>query len=273
MTHAIRHPQRPQRRDHARPGHPRAGDRPGLPQARPARHVAQPGDVRRRDRLGADHRAVAPRLRSPARAGARLRAADQSSGCGSPCCSPTSPKPWPKAAARRRRRRCGSASTETMAKRAAGDRRQSAPDCSRSCRRPTLRAGRHRRWSRPATSSPRDGEVIEGVASVERGGDHRRIGAGHPRERRRPLGGHRRHPGAVRPDHGAHHRSPGPHLPRPHDRAGRRRDAAEDAERDRAQHPARRADDHLRARGRDDPDLRRLCRRRRCPCWCWSRCS
>ena len=34
----------------------------------------------------------------------------------------------------------------------------------------------------------------------ERGGDHRQVGAGHPRVRRRPLGGHRRHPGAVRLD-------------------------------------------------------------------------
>ena len=37
-------------------------------------------------------------------------------------------------------------------------------------------------------------------------GDHRRVGAGHPRERRRPLGGHRRHQGALRPDRRAHHR-------------------------------------------------------------------
>ncbi len=43
----------------------------------------------------------------------------------------------------------------------------------------------------------------------QRGGDHRRIGAGHPRIGRRPLGGHRRHPGALRLDQGAHHRGPG----------------------------------------------------------------
>ena len=41
-----------------------------------------------------------------------------------------------------------------------------------------------------------------------------------------------------------------PGLPRPHDRAGRRRRAAEDAERDRADDPARRPDDHLPDRGR-----------------------
>ena len=95
----------------------------------------------------------------------------------------------------------------------------------------------------------------------QRGGDHRRIGAGHPRERRRPLGRHRRHRGHLRLDQGAHHRGAGLDLSRPHDRAGRRRRAAEDAERDRAQHPARRHDDHLRLRRRDDPELCLLCRR------------
>ena len=44
---------------------------------------------------------------------------------------------------------------------------------------------------------PGDGEVIEGVATVDEFGDHRRIRAGHPRERRRPVGGHRRHQGVV----------------------------------------------------------------------------
>ena len=95
----------------------------------------------------------------------------------------------------------------------------------------------------------------------QRGGDHRRIGAGHPRVRRRPLGRHRRHAGAVRLDPRAHHGGAGLDLPRPHDQAGRRRRAAEDAERDRAQHPAGRPDHHLRVRDRDDPELRRLCRR------------
>ncbi len=56
------------------------------------------------------------------------------------------------------------------------------------------------------------GEVIPGDGDVDRGhrhrrrvGDHRRVGAGDPRVRRRPLGGHRRHPGAVRLDRGPHH--------------------------------------------------------------------
>ena len=53
---------------------------------------------------------------------------------------------------------------------------------------------------------PSDGDVIEGVASVNEVGDHRRIRAGHPRKRRRPLGGHRRHACHVRLDQGADHR-------------------------------------------------------------------
>ena len=96
----------------------------------------------------------------------------------------------------------------------------------------------------------------------QRGRHHRRIRAGDPRIRRRPLGGHRRHPGAVRLDPRPHHRGARLDLPRPHDQAGRRRRAAEDAERDRAQHPAGRPDHHLRVRDRDHPELRGLCRRR-----------
>ena len=97
----------------------------------------------------------------------------------------------------------------------------------------------------------------------QRGRDHRRIRAGHPRIRRRPLGRYRRHSGAVRLDQGAHHRGAGLDLPRSHDQAGRRRRAPEDAERDRAQHPARRPDHHLRVRDRDDSELRGLRRRHR----------
>ena len=40
---------------------------------------------------------------------------------------------------------------------------------------------------------PADGEVIEGIASVDEFCDHWRVGARDPRERRRPLGRHRRH--------------------------------------------------------------------------------
>ena len=93
-------------------------------------------------------------------------------------------------------------------------------------------------------------------------GDHRRVRTRDPRVRRRSLGRHRRHARALRPDRRPHHCRTGRELPRPDDRARRRRRAAEDAERDRAQHPARRADDHLPARGRHAAAVRRLLRRR-----------
>ncbi len=93
---------------------------------------------------------------------------------------------------------------------------------------------------------PSDGEVIEGVASVDEFGYHRRIRAGHSRERRRPLGGNGRHAGHVGLAEGTDHGRPRIDLSRPHDRARRRRGAAENPERDRAQYPARRHDADLR---------------------------
>ena len=126
---------------------------------------------------------------------------------------------------------------------------------------------------------PADGDVVEGVASVNESGHHRRERAGHPRERRRPQLGHRRHPGALRLDRRASHRQPGRGLPRPHDRAGRGRQAAEDAERDRARHPARGADHRLPARHGDAAAVLALQRRRRpgrarrSPSPCSWRCS
>ena len=76
---------------------------------------------------------------------------------------------------------------------------------------------------------PSDGEVIEGIAQRRRVGDHRRVGAGHPRVGRRPLGRDGRHPGAVRRDRRAHHGSCRRDVPRPDDRARRGVRAQEDA--------------------------------------------
>ena len=62
---------------------------------------------------------------------------------------------------------------------------------------------------------------------------------------RRPLGRDRRHARALRPDQGPHHLQSGRDFPGPHDRAGGRRRAPEDAQRNRAEHPAGRPDHHL----------------------------
>ena len=79
---------------------------------------------------------------------------------------------------------------------------------------------------------------------------HRRVGPGHPRVRRRPVRGHRRHEGAVGPDHRADHLQARRDVHRPDDRPGRGRVAAEDAERGRAERAARLADADLRDGGR-----------------------
>ena len=120
------------------------------------------------------------------------------SGSGSPCCSPISPRRWPKAAARRRPTRCGGRRPRPSPTR-------SAPtDRTRSCRRRrcarATRAGRGRRGH----SRRRRDHRGRRVGGRER--HHRRVGAGHPRIGRRPFGGDRRHQGAVRLDSGAHHR-------------------------------------------------------------------
>ncbi len=92
---------------------------------------------------------------------------------------------------------------------------------------------------------PGDGEVVEGIASVDESGHHRRVGPGHPGVGRRLQLGHRRHQGALRLDQGAHLRRPRPELPGQDDRPGGRGGAPEDPQRDRPVHPAHRPDHHL----------------------------
>ena len=89
-------------------------------------------------------------------------------------------------------------------------------------------------------------------------GDHRRVGARDPRVRRRPQRRHRRHPRALGPDRRRDHAGARRLVSGSDDRAGRRRRAAQDAERDRAQHPARGADPDLHDRRRDAAAVRAL---------------
>ena len=76
---------------------------------------------------------------------------------------------------------------------------------SRTCRRPQLQRRRRRASSSAGEMIPSRRRDRRGHRQRRRVGHHRRVGAGHPRVGRRPLGGHRRHPGAVRPDRRAHH--------------------------------------------------------------------
>ena len=183
----------------------RARRRRRLPQARSARAGAQPGDLRHRRRVGARHRAVRPRSRSP---GSRRRSAARSPrGCGSRCCSPTSPRPSPKGAGAPRPTRCARRaptpppSGSPIRRTASGMQTVSALDL----RPGDTRAGRGRR------ADPRRRRHHRRRRLGQRGGHHRRVGARHPRGRRRPLGRHRRHHRALRLDRGAHHvRRPAP---------------------------------------------------------------
>ena len=113
----------------------------------------------------------------------------------------------------------------------------------------------------PGDIIPGDGEVIEGVASVdesaitgetapvirESGGDRSAVTGG-----TKVLSDYHRHP---------HHGESRRDVPRPHDRARRGRVAAEDAERDRAHDPALGPDDHLPVRRRHAAAVRDLQRR------------
>ncbi len=118
-----------------------------------------------------DHHARDP-ARQVARRVARVRRPDLRSGCGSRCSSPTSPRRWPRGAARRRPTRCARAARRRSAARAAARRHAPRPCPRSSCARAT------------SSSSPRseiiaaDGEIIDGRGDDRRVGHHRRIGAG-----------------------------------------------------------------------------------------------
>ena len=183
-------------------------------EARPAGPAAQPGHVRGRGRLGADHvlghhppldlrlddhrLAVADRaVRQPGRGGGRGpgqgpgrdAAPDQEGDRG--------PAPGRLDAGPGRPARGG------------GARHPAHPG--------RLRAGRGR------AADPRRRRRGRGRGLGGRVGHHRRVRPGHPRVRRRPVRGHRRDPGAVRPDRGEDHLQAGRDVHRPDDRPGRGR--------------------------------------------------
>ena len=196
----------------------------------------QPGHVRRRGRQRPHDRALRPGARRPRRGAGRLHPRASRSGCGSPCSSPTSPRRWPRAAARRRPTRC--------ARRARTSRPSSSPSRGATRRRARSPASQLRKGDLVLVEAgdviPGDGEIVEGIASVDESaitGESAPVIRESGGDRSAVTGGTR-----VLSDWLVVRitRQPRRDLPRPHDRAGRGRQAPEDAERDRAQHPARR---------------------------------
>ena len=109
---------------------------------------------------------------------------------------------------------------------------------------------------------PSDGEIIEGIASVDESaitGESAPVIRESGGDRSAVTGGTRVLSDQIVVRITA---ARGRDVPRPHDRARRRREPPEDAERDRAEHPARRAHDHLPARDGDAAAVRDLLRRR-----------
>ena len=130
--------------------------------------------------------ALRPGARRPGRGARRVHPRRLASGSGSRCCSPTSPRRWPKGR--------GKAQADALRRDPpATSRPRSSPSRERAMPKRARRSSARRRcaratscWSRPATSIPGDGEVDRRRRLGRRERDHRRERAGHPRERRRP---------------------------------------------------------------------------------------
>ena len=140
------------------------------------------------------------------------------SGCGSRCSSPTSPRRWPRGAARPRPPRCAR--------------------CARRSRRGALvdgQAGKEERCRPRALRKgdlvvveageliPGDGEIVEGIASVDESaitGESAPVIRESGGDRSAVTGGTQ---GALRPHRRRDHRQPGRVVPRSDDRAGRGR--------------------------------------------------
>ena len=190
--------------------------------------------------------------------------ARSSCGSGSRWCSRTWPKQWPRAAGRRRRRRCEPpARRRWLAGSCADGSEEHVPGTQ-------LRPG-DRVVVEPNEIIPGDGEVVEGVASVdesaitgesapvirESGGDRSAVTGGTKVLSDRIVVQITSMPGETFIDRmialveGAH--------------------ATEDAERDRPEHPAGQPDDHLPAGDRHVAAVRDLLGARGRRSWSWSR--
>ncbi len=230
---------------------PPAGRRRVVSEAEPAVPDEEPRHVRHRGGGVPDDRLA---LLPAGERAAGLRPPGGRSGSGSRCCSPTSPRPWPRAGARPRPTRC--------ARPAPGRWRTG---CGRTARwKPSRPNSCERRTSSIVTAGeiiPADGEVIEGVATVDESaitGESAPVIREAGGDRSAVTGGTRVLSDRIKV---RDHREPGESFL---DRMiglveGAR--APEDAERDRPDHPAVGPDDHLPGRGHDPEALRALFRR------------
>ena len=180
-------------------------------QAESAHADEESGDVRRRNRRGDHHLRLGTRsLTAPQRvsdSSCRLR-----SGCGSRCSSRTLPKPWPKAAAKRKR---------TLFARRARKRWHGASRKDGSIEEiagSKLRAGDRVRVI-AGEFVPGDGEVVRRRRFRGRIRDHGRVRAGDSRVRRRSFGGYRWHSRALGRNHRRDHVESRRNIPRSHDQA------------------------------------------------------
>ena len=243
-----------------------AGDRRQLREAQPAHAHAEPGDVRRR---GGQRAHDDPVLQGPRLVDARTRT-----------CSPASSPLflW------------FTVLFANFAEAVAEGRGKAQADTLRKTRSETMA---HRRRPDgtleevPSTALdvgdevvvvageiiPSDGDVVEGIASIDESaitGESAPVIRESGGDRSAVTGGTRVLSDEIVVRITAR---PGRDVHRPDDRARRGVRAPEDAERDRAQHPARRAHDHLPARDRDPAAVRDLRRTPSSRSSCSSRCS
>ncbi len=168
-------------------------------------------------------------LRGQRRGAGRASSSPSRSGCGSRCCSPISPRRWPKArqGAGRRAARHAPEGVGEAAERAAARQRRTTRDAAAELREGDVvlvEAGdlipATAKSSKASRRSTRARSPAKRAGDPRSGGDSRAVTGG-----TRVLSDWL----VVRM-----HRQSRRDIPRPHDRDGRRRQAPEDAERDRA---------------------------------------